>query len=341
MKAVLLNGINNLQVGEIAEQPLGPTEVRVKVAYSGICGSDPHIIDGNLGAASTYPIIMGHEMSGTIVELGEKAKIRGLKVGDKVTGSPSYYCGTCDMCRNGKENFCEQFIAHIPPGTMAETLVWDEQQIYKLPEGISLEEGALAEPVAAALRGIERADISPGKTVCICGMGAIGLLQVQLAKLAGASKIMAVDIVDSKLELAKHFGADLAVNSMEEDILDAAMEFTDDVGFDCVIEATGVPAVAEDAFNLVARGGTVNFFAVYPMDYFFPMHLATSYFKELTVRSTFFYPYLFIKAVNLLPRLELKPLISQIFPLEQGIEAFEANKVKENIKVLIQSNPVD
>ncbi len=341
MKAVLLNGINNLQVGDIAEQPLGPTEVRVKVAYSGICGSDPHIVDGNLGAASAYPIIMGHEMSGTIIELGEKAKIRGLKVGDKVTGSPSYYCGTCDMCRNGKENFCEQFIAHIPPGTMAETVVWDEQQIYKLPEGITLEEGALAEPVAAALRGIERAEVSPGKTVCICGMGVIGLLQVQLAKLSGASKIMAVDIVDSKLELAKKFGADITVNSMEEDVLDAAMEFTDDVGFDCVIEATGVPAVAEDAFNLAARGGTVNFFAVYPMDYFFPMHLATSYFKELTVRSTFFYPYLFIKAVNLLPRLELKPLISKIFPLEEGVEAFDAHKDKENVKILIQSNPVD
>ncbi len=338
MKAVILRGINDLAVGDVPEQKLGPNDVKVKIAYSGICGSDPHIIDGNLGAASTYPIIMGHEMSGTILELGENAKIRGLKVGDRVTGSPSYYCGTCDMCRNGKENFCEQFLANIPPGTMAETVVWNEQQIYKLPEGISLEEGALAEPVAAALRGIERAEVAPGKTVCICGLGAIGLLQVQLAKLAGASKIMAFDIVDSKLELARKFGADYVVNPKEEDVFDAAMEYTNDVGFDCVIEATGVPSVAEEAFHLVARGGVLNYFAVYPMDYELPVHLATSYLKELTIKSTFFYPYLFIKAVNLLPRLDLKSLISQTFDLGQGLEAFEANKNPENIKVLIRGS---
>lgn len=338
MKALVLKGLNELGVETVPELSTGPNDVKVKVAYSGICGSDAHIVNGNLGAASSYPIIMGHEMSGTIIELGEKAKIRGLKIGDKISGSPAYYCGTCDMCRSGKENFCEQFLSNIPTGTMAEMLVWKEQQIYKLPEGMSLEEGALLEPVAAAMRGIQRSDLTPGKTICICGMGSIGLLQVQLARLAGASKIMVVDVVESKLELAKQFGADIVVNSSKDDMLDVGMEATNDVGFDCIIETTGVPSVAEEAFHLVARGGTLNYFAVYPMDYMFPLHLATSYFKELTIKSTFFYPYLLPHSLAILPRLQLKPLISEIFSLDDGVKAFEADKNKNNIKILIKSN---
>lgn len=338
MKALVLNGLNDLSVTNLPDQPLGPNDVRIKVAYSGICGSDRHIIDGNLGAASTYPFVMGHEMSGTILELGKNATIRGLKVGDKVTGSPAYYCGTCDMCRSGKESFCEQFLSHIPIGTMADTIVWNEQQIYKLPEEVDLKEGCLTEPVAAALRGIQRSDLVPGNTICIFGMGPIGLLQVQLARLAGASKIMAVDVVDSKLELAKQFGADITVNAMNDSALDVGLECSDDRGFDSVIDATGVPSVVEEAFYLVARGGTLNCFAVYPMDYMFPFHLATGYFKEITIRSTFFYPYLFPRAIALLPRLQLTPLISKIFDLDDGVKAFEADKDKNNAKILIKCN---
>jgi (R,R)-butanediol dehydrogenase/meso-butanediol dehydrogenase/diacetyl reductase len=169
-------------------------------------------------------------------------------------------------------------------------------------------------------------------------MGPIGLLQVQLARLAGASKIMAVDVVESKLELAKQFGADVIVNANDDSALDVGMEQTDDVGFDSVIDTTSVADVVEEAFHLTARGGTMNFFAVYPMDYMFPFHLATGYFKEITLRSTFFYPYLIPRALAMLPRLQLKPLISKVFDLKDGVAAFEANKDKENIKILIKSN---
>lgn len=338
MKAVLLKGLNDLEVGEIPERKLGPYDVRIKTAYNGICGSDRHIIDGNLGAASHYPIIMGHEMSGTIVELGEKATVKGLKVGDNVSGSPAYYCGTCDMCRTGHENFCEQFLANIPQGSMAEYVVWNEQQIFKLPEGVDLESGCFLEPVAAALRGVQRVELQHGMTLCIYGAGPIGLLQVQLAKMCGASTVMMVDIVDEKLALAKEFGADYVVNSKKDDPLDVGMEITEDKGFDRVIEASGSPVAAESAIHLIARGGTINFFAVYPMDYFFPLHLATMYFKEATIKSTFFYPYLFPRAVAMFPRLNVKPLISKVFNLEDGVAAFEADKDNSNYKILIKSN---
>lgn len=337
MQAIVLNGLDDLAVADVPEQEVGPSDVKVKVAYNGICGSDKHIVDGNLGAASTYPIIMGHEMSGTIVELGEKAKIRGLKAGDRIAGSPSYYCGACDMCRSGKESFCEQFLSHIPPGSMAEYVVWNEQQIYKLPEGMPMDEGAFLEPVSAAMRGIENANIKLGGTVAILGMGPIGLIQVQLARLGGASKILVSDVVPEKLELAKQFGADVAVNANEDSALDVGMEVTEDAGFDSVIDATGIPAVVEEGFYMVSRGGTLNCFAVYPMDYFFPFHLATGYLKEITIKSTFFSPYLFPRAVAMLPYLRLKPLISKTFDLKDGLAAFEADKDNSNIKIMIKS----
>ena len=337
MKAVLLQGLNNLAVGDIPEQPLGPDDVRIKIAYNGICGSDKHIVDGNLGASSAYPIIMGHEMSGTVAELGERATVKGLKVGDLVTGSPAYYCGTCDMCRSGHESFCEQFISHIPPGSMAESVVWKEQQIFKLPEGMDLETGSFAEPVAAAMRGIEQASLQPGSTVCIFGAGPIGLLQLQLAKMCGASKVMVVDVVKSKLELAKELGADVVADASEDDVFDCAMEATDDKGFERVIESSGSPTAAEDAFNIIARGAVLTYFAVYPMDYNLPVHLATMYFKEATIKSTFFYPYVFPRAIAMMPRLKLKPLISKVFDLKDGIAAFEADKDSTNYKVLIKS----
>lgn len=338
MKAILLRGINDLQVGELPAQKLGPRDVRVKIAYNGICGSDRHIIDGNLGAATAYPIIMGHEMSGTVVELGSETGSKGLKIGDRVTGSPAYYCGTCEMCRSGKEHFCDSFLANIPPGTMAESVVWKEQQIFKLPEGMELDVGAFAEPVAAALRGIERADIVPGSTVAISGAGPIGLLQLQLAKLCGAASVTMIDVVPSKLEMAKAMGADAVIDAAEQDVVDAAMELTDDRGYERVIESSGSRSGAENAFNIIARGGRLNCFAVYPADYFMPVHLATMYFKEATLVSTFFYPYLFPRAVRMLSRVDVRPLISKVFELEDGIAAFEANKDPSNMKILIKSN---
>jgi len=337
MKAALLRDLNNLAVGEINEQPLGPDEVRVKTAFNGICGSDRHIVDGNLGASSVYPIIMGHEMSGTIVEMGEKVKIRGLRVGDKVTGSPAYYCGACDMCRGGYENFCEQFISNIPPGSMAETVVWKEQQIFKLPEGIDLETGCFAEPVASAMRGIERAELKPGTNLCIFGAGPMGLLQLQLAKKCGASKIMVIDIVDSKLELAKKLGADIVVNSAEDDLFDCAMEATNDLGFERIIEASGAPEAAEDAFNIIGRGGILVYFGVYPMDCYQSIHLPTMYFKEMTIKSAFFYPYVFPRALAMLPYLDIKPLISKVYDLDNAVEAFNADKDNTNCKILIKT----
>lgn len=335
MKAAVWKKKNVLELDDVPESEVGPEDVKVKVEYTSICGSDPHIVEGRL-PVSYPPRIMGHEMSGTVVELGEKANTKGLKVGDRVTGNPVLYCGTCEYCRNGLEHYCLKLPILFPPGSMSEYVVWNEQQIFKLPEEISMEEGCLTEPVSVSLRGIDLAEIRPGTTVAILGAGGIGQLLVQLSLLAGATTVLVSEPVESKRKLAEEMGADHVVDPTQEDLWAYTMKVTANKGFDVVIEASGAEAAAEKAVELAGKAGLVEFFAVYAMNYSFPLKPFDLYSKELTLRGVFMSPYLFPRAVALLPRLKLKPLISEVFPLDQVVEAFEAVKSGENVKVLIK-----
>jgi (R,R)-butanediol dehydrogenase/meso-butanediol dehydrogenase/diacetyl reductase/L-iditol 2-dehydrogenase len=336
MKAVLWKKKGEFGVFDIPEQQVGPEDVRIKVEYTAICGSDPHIIDGTLPVARP-PIIMGHEMSGVITELGANAKGKGLKIGDRVTGNPLRYCGTCYYCRNGQENYCLKLTHFFPPGTMAESVVWHEQQVYKLPDSISMEEGCLAEPVSVCLRGIDLSNIRPGSSLAILGAGGIGLILLQLALHAGATTVMVVDPVESKRKIAMKFGADYAVDPTKEDVWATTMKITGSKGFDTVIEASGAISSTKTALDIVGKCGTLVYFAVYPMNYELPLKPFDLYARELTVRGVFMSPYLFPRAIALLPKLKLKPLITAVYPLEDTVKAFEEQKTSRNIKILIKS----
>ncbi len=337
MKAAVWKKKKVLEVEDVPEQAVGPEDVKIKVEYTSICGSDPHIVDGKL-PVSYPPRIMGHEMSGTIVELGEQANTKGLKVGDRVTGNPVRYCGVCDYCRNGLEHYCLKLAVYFPPGTMAESVVWHEQQVFKLPDSISFEEGCLTEPVSVCLRGIDLADIREGSTVAILGLGGIGQILLQLALLSGASQVMVADPVESKRNIALEMGADLAFDPLVEDMWATTMKVTNNRGFDTVIEASGNTDSAKSAIDMVGKAGTMVYFAVYPMNFELPIKPFDLYARELTVRGVFMSPYLFPRTIALLPKLKLKPLVSKIYPLDEVVEAFEEQKRGQNIKILIKSS---
>ncbi|HCX64407.1 MAG TPA: alcohol dehydrogenase, partial [Eubacteriaceae bacterium] len=158
---------------EMDEQPLGEEDVRIKVAYCAICGSDPHLVEGIFGWEP--PFGMGHELSGVIVEVGKKATRKGLKVGDRVAGNFLKFCGTCYYCQNGQQQFCENADESNNPG-MAESIVWHESQVYKLPDSVTLKEGCLLEPVSIAVRMMDKVEPKFGRRVLISGGGPIGLL---------------------------------------------------------------------------------------------------------------------------------------------------------------------
>jgi (R,R)-butanediol dehydrogenase / meso-butanediol dehydrogenase / diacetyl reductase len=342
--AVVKNGdpatgkLGEVGVVDFPRPTIGPEEVLIKVAYCSICGSDPHSLTG--AHPLPLPFGLGHELSGTIVEVGPRATRKGLKVGDRVSGNFVQFCGTCYYCRNGQEQFCpkvfEDVMSNARPG-MAEYVPWHEGQAYKIPDSVSLEEACLTEPVAIALRGVERADLKPGAKVAISGAGGIGLILVQLAKLCGAASITVIEPVMAKLKMAQELGADFILNSKTDDLMAEAMKITHEIGFDAVIESSGAPAATGPALEMLAKGGTVVYFAMYPPQYELPVNLfAHAYFKEVTIRGFFMSPYTFPRAVALLPRLNLTALIQKVFSVDQAAAAFEAHLSGQYAKVAIQ-----
>ncbi|MDT8860745.1 zinc-binding dehydrogenase [Alkalihalobacillus sp. MEB130] len=323
-----------VEVLDFPEQELGEDDVRLKVAYCSICGSDPHLVEGVFDLKP--PFGLGHEVSGTIVELGAKAKKKGLKIGDRVAGNFLKFCGTCYYCLNGQEQFCENLFDYNRPG-MAETIVWHESQVWKLPDDVSLEEACLLEPVAIAVRIVDKANMKVGQRVAISGGGPIGLLTLQMLKHFGATSLTLIEPIEERRNLAKQFGADHVIDPINQDVEVESDTITDGRGFDVVIEASGSPRAANVALEIAAKGGTVLYIAMFPKEYEMPLNLYDKcYFNELTISGIFVAPYAFPRAVQMLPKLDLEPFIQKVFPLTQGVEAFDAHMSGKYPKVLIK-----
>lgn len=336
MKAAVIHGIKDITIEEVPEPPVGPGEIKVKIAYCGLCGTDPENLEGRFGLmppeAFKRDRIIGHEASGTITEVG--SNITEYKVGQRVAMDFRSSCGACYYCRNGMENFCRRG-AHAS-GSFAEYAVYPESAVYALPDDISFEIGSLLEPVSVAVHAIDRTGVRPGSTVAICGGGPIGLLCLEVALRAGAARAMVSEPIKEKRELALKLGADIAVDPFNDDIVAAGQKLTDGRGFDAVIDASGNISAARQCIDLADRGATILWAAVYGKDVEIGVSPFLMYARELTITSTFVSPYSFPRALNLLPKLELEPLITDIVPLKDIARAFELHKKGKSIKILIK-----
>ena len=343
MKAAIRNEAGKLVVQDVPEPDMGPDRIKVKIAYCGICGSELHSIDPEYiarrapmpqrpaGAGPPRPRVGGHEASGTIVEIG--SDVKGFTVGQKVAMNFRSYCGSCYYCRNMMEHYCQAVIPAT--GSYAEYAVYHKSAVYALPENVTLEQGALLEPVSVAVHTIDLANIRPGDTVAILGAGPIGLLIQEVAQIAGAAKILVSEPFESRRKLAKELGATVVVDPIKEDLDAAAKKLTDGRGFDTVIDASGKIAVAKQALSLADKCGTIVWAAMYPNGAEVGVPPSMMYDKELTIRGVFVSPYTFPRALALLPVLKLEPLIS-IMPIEQIDEAFHGLMAGKGIKVLIK-----
>lgn len=332
MKAAVWKDVGILQVEDVPEPKLRPDTVRIKVAYCGICGSDPHIVEGRLPIAGKPPSIIGHEVSGTIVEVGPE--VRRYQVGQRVAANYVGYCGACYHCKNGMEHFCER--PFYSARSFAEYAIFKEKSVYVLPDDISLEEGAFTEPVSVTLHGIDLANIRPGSSVAIMGAGPIGLLLLQLAIRSGATRILVSEPIAEKRQLAKQLGADAVIDPLNENLEEATKKLTESRGFDTILEASGNLQAAKQAIFLAANCGTVVWFAVYPPDKEVGVPPYYLYSKELTIRSILMSPYTFARAVALLPKLQLKPLITEIVSLQDINRGFDLLKKGKAVKVLVK-----
>ncbi|MCL2365978.1 MAG: alcohol dehydrogenase catalytic domain-containing protein [Oscillospiraceae bacterium] len=332
--------LGKVEICDIPEPKLGDEDVKIKVAYCSICGSDPHHIIENPFGWDT-PFGLGHEMSGVIVEVGKNAVKKGLKVGDRVAGNFLNMCGTCYYCQNGQEQFCEHAGASNQP-CMSEYITWHESQAYKLPDDVSLKKGCLLEPVSVAVRVVDKLNPKIGQRIAVCGGGPIGLLVLQCLKMMGAVNLTLIEPIAERRQLAKKYGADHCVDPLAEDVISAAMQITDGKGFDSVIDCSAAISAVGNLPKITAKGGTLMYIAMYPADYEMPLNLYKyCYENELTITGTNISPYAFPRAAQIMPRMQLDDFTSKVFELDDIEAAFMAQVSGKYPKILIRCNHFD
>lgn len=339
MRAEFFLGEKTFETRETEIPELGNHEVLVQVAACGICGTDVHVFHGDKGSAEvTPPVVLGHELSGVVVQVG--TGVSSVTAGDHVAVDPNIYCNQCRACRTGKKQACKglRAIGVTQNGGFAEYCVVPEEQCFFIERDIPLEYAALAEPVACCLHGIDRANISPGSTVCIIGGGAIGLIMLQLAKLSGASKVILSEPVEMRRFVAVELGADSVIDPNAEDVAAQVQKITNSDGADVVIECVGNVFATEQAFSAAGSGSTILLFSVPKPGAFAQLPLEKVYKKELTIRGSIINPDTHQRAVDLINnhRLQLAPLITHAYPLGMLKEAIHMQMQEASIKVILK-----
>lgn len=285
MKAAVLYGQKDLRIASIEQPKINEGEVLIKVKATGICGSD---IPRVLGTASHYfPNVFGHEFSGIVEAVGKN--VTHVSIGDKVSVAPLKPCHTCDDCLSGNHALCKHysFIGSREYGAWAEYVKAPEMNVVKLPDQVSFTEGAFLEPITVALHGLLLMDFKPMSTVAITGMGTIGLLTLQCAKIMGAKEITVFDVDDARLAAAKELGADNTINTLTEDVAAKVKEYSKGKGFEMVLETAGVPVTEMLCLEIAANKGSVMFIGT-PHEAFTIQPKQFEYInrKELLVRGS-------------------------------------------------------
>ena len=339
MKASRFLGNKTFAVTDLPTPHAGPGELVLRNQVCGVCGTDVHIYHGEPGSADVNPpVVLGHEYSGEVVEVGEG--VTGFAVGDHVTVDPNIYCGHCAYCQNGKKQLCPSMeaIGVTRDGGFAQYSRIPASQAFKLEPTVPWEAAAMAEPLACCLHGIDLAGIQVGDKVCVVGGGAIGGLMVQLAALSGASQIVLSEPNEKRRQVGLQLGANAAIDPTRPDAQEAFAQVLDG-GANVVIECVGnVPAV-KSAFQFAGKGATVLLFSVPKVDATFDLPLFDVYKKELTIKGSFVNPDTHARAVALINsgKVDFDPIITHRFTLDQLPEAIAMQMSDASIKVVVEA----
>ena len=336
MKAAVLYGVKDIRIEEWADPKIADDEVLIRIVACGICPSDLRIYIG-LREPRKFPIVLGHEWVGYVVNVGDK--VRSFKEGDRVVADWRVVCGRCYYCRRGIFNYCLNLQVNRVQGGFCEYGKAPESNLRIIPSKVAYEEAIFTEPLACCINGITRSNINPGDDVVIIGAGPIGLMHLQLAKHLGA-RVIVSDPIKDRLKVAKNLGADEVVCPAEEDPVDRVKSLTDGRGATAVIVAVGGGAPVKQAIDMAATCGVVNIFAgTYPSTEI-PLDPNLIHYKQLTLTgSRDFTPHHFTTALKLMELgiVKVKPLISHILPLEKIDEGFRIVEKSEGLKVVIKT----
>lgn len=327
MNALILEQYKELIYKDVPRPTPGPDDVLIAVQACGICGSDVHGYDGSTGRRQP-PIIMGHEAAGTIVETG--ANVNDWSQGDRVTFDSTLYCGTCHYCKKGQINLCDDRRVlgvscddYRQHGAFADFVVVPQHILYALPDGLSFAHAAMVEPVSIAFHAVRRTPMALNDSVIVFGAGMIGLLTIQALRLAGCGPLIAVDLDDDKLALAKTFGADHGINAKDDTLTDHVLALTQGRGADHAFEVVGIAPTVAQAFQCIRKGGTITLVGNLAPNIDFPLQAAVT--REITLYGSCASNGEYPACLDMMQRgaINVEPLISAIAPLAEGASYFD------------------
>jgi L-iditol 2-dehydrogenase len=327
MKSLLLSEYSHLELTDMPQPEPGPGEVLIRVAACGICGSDVHGYDGASGRRIP-PIVMGHEAAGLVATTGPGVTL--FQPGDRVTFDSTVYCGQCALCRAGQVNLCDnrQVIGvscgdYRRHGAFAEYIAIPERILYLLPESMSFPEAAMLEAVSVALHAVRVSQAKPGQSALVIGAGMIGLLTLQAARAAGCAPVLIADIDATRLDLARQLGADQALHLSGPELTQAVLAQTGGFGTDLVYEAVGRSETIASAIDCVRKGGTVTLIGNITPEV--KIHLQKVVSREIRLQGTAASSGEYPQAIELISsgKIQVKPLITAVAPLEDGPQWFQ------------------
>ena len=326
MKALLLTEYKQMELADVPEPEVGPDDCLVRVEACGICGSDIHGFDGSSGRRIP-PLVMGHEAAGVVEAVG--ANVTEFAPGDRVTFDSMVSCGRCYFCRRGESNLCDnrrvlgvscgEYRRH---GAFAELISVPQHIVYRLPESLSFESAALVEAVSVAVHAANITPVTLGDTAVVVGSGMIGLLALQAVRAAGAGRVIAVDLNDRRLAVAKQLGADVTINAGSGDVPRQIAELTAGRGADIALEVVGATPTVRMAIESVRKGGSVTLVGNISPTVELPLQSVVT--REITLRGTCGCSGEYPQCIALMESgvIQVDPLITARVPLSQGPQWF-------------------
>ena len=334
MKTAVIYAPGDIRVTDWDVPKPASEEVLIRIHACGVCGTDYALFKGDYPA--NYPVIIGHEFSGDVVEVG--SSVTKFAVGDRVTVDPNRVCHKCIYCRSGYEHLCENLQSmgvHIH-GADAEYCVMLESNVYKFGDSISYQEAAFCEPLACAIHGTDLAGVKSGDTVLIHGAGGMGNLIMQCVKLCGAANIVISEPIEKRRQLAMENGATLAIDPLKNDIRREIFRINN-VGADVVFEVAGNSSVQAGTFNQVRKGGTIVFFGCSPKDRTIEINPFDVNENELKIIGSFNNQFATARAVEMLStrKINVSNLISHVIPLKDYLDVINVFGTPDSVKLMV------
>jgi L-iditol 2-dehydrogenase len=340
MKALVCRGPKNISYMEVPKPKAEDNEVIIKVEYAGVCGTDLRIYEGT--KEIPYPRIIGHELSGVIHEKGKH--VQDFSCGDRVAVYPMLACGECYVCRQGRTNICvhRKTIGYEIDGAFAEFVkipasFIEAGNVVKVPDGVTFEQAAIAEPLTAALHGIDRAHLEKGQFLAIVGAGPIGLAHLQLA-LSYDVECIVIEPAEERRALARKLGADYIIDPKSQDLFEKIKEITEGVGVHVAMVDVGIPQVIESSLHIIRKGGVCVIFAGSPKGSSMTIDPNFIHYNEIDlIGSSSSSPDNMNRILSMIEdgKLNTELLISDVYPMKEWEKALGKKKNYQGVKTLL------